>query len=56
MYITHKMGKYSLTPKEMESNHWFSFGKFSSLGQKIKVQNDSCKGHLWKKCSSMAGF
>ncbi len=24
--------------------------------QKIKIQNDSYKGHLWKKCFSMAGF
>jgi hypothetical protein len=49
MYITHKMWKYSLPPKEMASNHRFYFGKFSSLGQKKKVQNDSYKRHLWKK-------
>jgi hypothetical protein len=56
MYITHKMWKYSLTIKEMGSNNHFYFDKFSSLGKKIKIQNDSYEGHLWKKCSSMARF
>ncbi len=33
VHITHKMWKYSLTPKEMGSNHRFFFGKISSLGK-----------------------
>jgi hypothetical protein len=49
VHITHKMWKFSLTPKEMGSNHPVYFGKFSSLGKKIKIQNDSYKGDLWKK-------